>query len=167
MELCSNKMGSKCHNEIRDRHKEEKTWSPIASKRKRERIQTQCHHIKWNYKQVLYMTNQQNDYAPSEDSDQFGHPPSLIRVFAVRMKKAWVLSYPWAHSKDSDQTRRMPRLMWVFAGRTATFFFFMRLLICQPNWARAADSSLPSFRVCLRCCNNIYLLNIECTIAQL
>ena len=31
---------------------------------------------------------------PSEDSDQPGHPPSLIRVFAVRMKKAWVLSYP-------------------------------------------------------------------------
>ena len=32
--------------------------------------------------------------APSEDSDQPGHPPSLIRVFAVRMKKTWVLSYP-------------------------------------------------------------------------
>ena len=32
--------------------------------------------------------------APSEDSDQPGHQPSLIRVFAVRMKKAWVLSYP-------------------------------------------------------------------------
>ena len=32
--------------------------------------------------------------APSEDSDQSGHPPSLIRVFAIRMKKAWVLSYP-------------------------------------------------------------------------
>ena len=31
---------------------------------------------------------------PSEDSDQPGHLPSLIRVFAVRMKKAWVLSYP-------------------------------------------------------------------------
>ena len=31
--------------------------------------------------------------APSKDSDQPGHPPSLIRVFAVRMKKAWVLSY--------------------------------------------------------------------------
>ena len=26
--------------------------------------------------------------APSKDSDQPGHPPSLIRVFAVRMKKA-------------------------------------------------------------------------------
>ena len=48
--------------------------------------------------------------APSEDSDQPGHLPSLIRVFAVCMKKAWVLSYPlstgcpgwlslcWAHS---------------------------------------------------------------------
>ena len=40
------------------------------------------------------MTNQHNECAPSEDSDQPGHPPSVIRVFAVRMKKAWVLSYP-------------------------------------------------------------------------
>ena len=32
--------------------------------------------------------------APSEDTDQPVHPPSLIGVFAVRMKKHWVLSYP-------------------------------------------------------------------------
>ena len=32
--------------------------------------------------------------APSEDSDKPGHPPSPIRVFAVRMKKPWSLSYP-------------------------------------------------------------------------
>ena len=32
--------------------------------------------------------------APSEDSDQPRHPPSLIRVFAVHMKKPCVLSYP-------------------------------------------------------------------------
>ena len=38
--------------------------------------------------------NQQNDCVPSKDSDQPGHPPGLIRVFAVRMKKAWVLNYP-------------------------------------------------------------------------
>ena len=38
--------------------------------------------------------NQQNDCAPSEDSDQLGHLPSLIRVFSVRMKKHWILSYP-------------------------------------------------------------------------
>ena len=38
--------------------------------------------------------NQQNDCASSEDSDQPGHLPGLIRVFAVRMKKVWLLSYP-------------------------------------------------------------------------
>ena len=32
--------------------------------------------------------------ASTEGSDQPGHPPSLIRVFAVRMKKHWVLIYP-------------------------------------------------------------------------
>ena len=31
--------------------------------------------------------------APSEDSDQPGHPPNLIRVSAVRPKQNWVLSY--------------------------------------------------------------------------
>ena len=32
--------------------------------------------------------------APGEYTDQPVHPPSLIRVFAVHMKKHWVLSYP-------------------------------------------------------------------------
>ena len=39
--------------------------------------------------------------APSEDSDQPGHPPSLIRVFAVRMKKAWVPG--WSESSLGTQ----------------------------------------------------------------
>ena len=46
-------------------------------------------------------------YAPSEDSDQPGHSPSLIRVFAVRMKKAWFLTTHWVHSEDSDQTESL------------------------------------------------------------
>ena len=33
-------------------------------------------------------------WVPSEDSNQPGHLPSLIRVFAVRIKEAWILSYP-------------------------------------------------------------------------
>ena len=37
--------------------------------------------------------NQQCGCLPSKDSDQPGHPPSLIRVFAVGMKKAWVGPY--------------------------------------------------------------------------
>ena len=57
----------------------------------------------WNYiyhstlLQAIWATtwqNQQNGCASTEDSDQPGHPLSLIRVFAVRMKKPWVLSYP-------------------------------------------------------------------------
>ena len=38
--------------------------------------------------------NQQSGCVSSEDSDQPGHPPSLISVFAARMKKPWILSYP-------------------------------------------------------------------------
>ena len=38
----------------------------------------------WILKWAASWQNQQNDCAHSEDSDQPGHPPSLIRVFAVR-----------------------------------------------------------------------------------
>ena len=51
---------------------------------------------------VATWQNQQNECAPSEDSDQPGRAKTEISlgicpvwsVFAVRMKKAWVLSYP-------------------------------------------------------------------------
>ena len=48
---------------------------------------------------------------PSEDSDQPGHPPSLIRVFAVRPVVAWGPVLLQADSADSDQTGRMPKLI--------------------------------------------------------
>ena len=38
--------------------------------------------------------NQRSECAPSEDSDQPRHLPSLIRVFTVSMEKPWALSYP-------------------------------------------------------------------------
>ena len=52
-----------------------------------------CYPVKILYELPHDKTNKMA-CAPSEDSDQPGHPPSLIRVFAVRVKKAWVLSYP-------------------------------------------------------------------------
>ena len=85
--------------------------------------------IQFIYILHLWAASWQNRHcgcAPSEDSDQPGHPPSLIRVFAVRMKKAWVLSYPLSTSEDSDQTGRMPRLIWVFAGRTVILLVLSR-----------------------------------------
>ena len=68
--------------------------------------------------------------APSEDSDQPGHLPSLIRIFAVCMKKPWALGYPFSTSEDSDQTGWMPMLIRVFAERVVHFVgFVMRWLI--------------------------------------
>ena len=56
---------------------------------------------------------------------------SMSPVFAVRKKRAWVLSYPMSASEDSDQTRRMSRLFWVFAGAHSHFVgFVMRRLMC-------------------------------------
>ena len=50
---------------------------------------------------------------PSEDSDQPGHLPSLIRVFSVRRKLGISATY-WMHSKDwSDWVN-----VWVFVGHT-------------------------------------------------
>ena len=71
--------------------------------------------------------------APSEDSDQPGHPPSLIRVFPLHMTTHASLTTHLAHCEDSGQTRRMPRLIWVFAGRTCHFvgFVIRRLKLCQ------------------------------------
>ena len=48
--------------------------------------------VKW----ATTWQNQQSDCAPSEDSDQPVHPPSLFRVFAVYMKKTYILSYPFS-----------------------------------------------------------------------
>ena len=62
--------------------------------------------------------NQQTECAPSEDSDQPGYPPSLIRVFACAQWEAKDPRFLYADSEDSDQTGRMPRLIWVFAGHT-------------------------------------------------
>ena len=50
---------------------------------------------------------------PSEDSDQPGHLPSLIRVFAVHMKKACVLGYSMSYSEDWVDAQTNPSLRWL------------------------------------------------------
>ena len=62
--------------------------------------------------------------APSEDSDQPGHRPSLIRIFTVCMKNLGSLATHWVHSKDSDRTG-MFRLIWVFTRCTWHFLGFV------------------------------------------
>ena len=62
--------------------------------------------------------------APSEDSDQPGHPPSLFRVLAVRMKKAQILSYPLSAQRRlwSDWANHFVG----YVTRRLNFSFFLR-----------------------------------------
>ena len=75
-------------------------------------------HNKW----AATWQNQQSECVPSEDSDQPGHPLSLIRVFAVRMKKAWILSYPLSAQR---------RLWSYWAGTHFVGFVMSRLILSQ------------------------------------
>ena len=77
--------------------------------------------------------NQQNECAPSEDSDQHGHPPSLIRVFAVRMKKPCVLSYPlcakwrlWSDWVDAQADRNLRWAHTHFVGFVMSWLIYLR-----------------------------------------
>ena len=86
--------------------------------------------------------NQQNECAPSEDSDQPGRPPSLIRVFTVRMKKAWVLSYPfWSESSLGAHS-----LCW-FCHVAAHLLFTrsMKENSTGRSKIRKSDTNLPNF----------------------
>ena len=88
---------------------------------------------------ATWQNQQQNECAPSEDSDQPGHPPSLIRVFAVRMKKAWILSYQlsaqrslWSDWADAQADLSLRWAHTHFVG------FVMSWLSCTTNsWTRS------------------------------
>ena len=76
--------------------------------------------------------------APSDNSDQPEHPPSLIRVFSVRMKKPWVLSYPssaqrrlWSDWADTqaELSLRWARMPFCWFCHEAAHFKFHTLIL--------------------------------------
>ena len=86
--------------------------------------------------------------APSEDSDQPGHLPSLISLRCLGIRPVWSesslpawrklgsLATHLAHSQDTDRTGQMPRLIWVFAGHTCYFVGFVtKPLIYTKHWS--------------------------------
>ena len=86
-------------------------------------------------------------FAPSKDSDQPGQPPILIRVFAVRMKKAWVLSYPMSAQRslwsDWADAQAYLSLRWVHSH-------FASFVMSCLNWAASSEfvsSSIPSWQI--------------------
>ena len=102
--------------------------------------------------------NLQSDCVPSKDSDQPGHPPSLIRVFAVRMKKPWFLSYPlsaqrrlWSDWADLWSDWADLSLRWaqcLFVG-----FIMLWLKYVFIYWQYSCETST----VCSEACWNVLL----------
>ena len=60
---------------------------------------TEYVHLRYKITREPHDKTNKMTYASSEDSVQPGYPPSQIRVFDVRMKKAWVLSYPLSEQR--------------------------------------------------------------------
>ena len=96
--------------------------------------------------------------APSEDSDQPGHPPSLIRVFAVHIKKAWVLSYPLSTQRRlwSDWADAQAHLSLRWAQSNFVGFVMSWLISCHT----ASSIVNKSFLMC------IYFFFIYCKIPK-
>ena len=80
--------------------------------------------------------------APSEDSDQPGHLPSLIRVLPVRMKGHCVLSYPMSAQRRlwSDWTDAQADLGLRWAHRSFCWF-------CHETCPGWSESYLSAWRV--------------------
>ena len=89
--------------------------------------------------------NQRSECAPSEDSDQPWHPPSLIRFFAIHMKKTWVLRYPFSAQRrlwsDWADAQADLSLCWV---HIPFLDFVMSRLIC--NIKKMVNANLCSWR---------------------
>ena len=68
--------------------------------------------------------------APSEDSDQPGHPPSLIRVSTVRMKKHWALNYLLSSVKTLIRLGECPG--WSESSLSA--HHFVGFVMCRLTW---------------------------------
>ena len=88
--------------------------------------------------------------APSEDSEQPGHPPSLIRIFAVRIKKAWVLSYPLSAQQRlwSDWADAQADLGLRWAHSHFVGFVTRRLILKTPDLKGTQDRTKRTILVC-------------------
>ena len=99
--------------------------------------------------------------APSKDSDQPGHLPSLIIIFA-HMKKAWVLSYPlsaqWRLWSDWVNAQADLSLRWVhrsvccwFCHEAAHLISFSLLIVTTPiynsfTFSLLTNQNLPRYQ---------------------
>ena len=82
-------------------------------------------------------------WAPSEDSDQPGHPPSLIRVFAVRMKTVRTNFYLLTNNHTKHQIFEIEIMAWK-CNHTVEWIYANMI------WAPSSEfvsSSIPSWQI--------------------
>ena len=117
-------------------------WKPYAFSCRSFQVLSAQSKKKW----AATWQNQQNGCAPSENSDQPGHQPSLFRVFPVRMTKAWLLIYPLSAQ------RRLIRLGGDWADMSLLWAhshfvgFVMSRLKCSWVWATSWEK--PVYAIC-------------------
>ena len=101
--------------------------------------------------------NRQCGCASSEDSDQPGHSPSLIGVFAFCMKKTWSLSYPlsarrrlwsaWAEAQ-ADLSLRWAHTH--FVGFVISRLNFKECRIIKLSWFQPHQNVCITYDECLK-----------------
>ena len=93
--------------------------------------------------------NKQDDLCPSEDSHHPGHPPSLIRVFAVR-RKLGSLATHWARSEDwSESLLGAQSFCWFCHDSLLTEsdpLIFTRIVVCWKfsHWFPLTKNGIPA-----------------------
>ena len=124
-------------------------WNFVTEKIENVLVEWRKHH--WLHIWAATWQNQKFEYAPSEDSDQPGHSPSLIRVFAVRMKIPWVLRYAlsaqrrlWSDWADAqaDMSLRWAHSHFVgFVMPRLICTVWVGSLVCIDPWSRRKASN--------------------------
>ena len=94
--------------------------------------------------------------APSEDSDQPWHLPSLIRVFAVIMKKSWVLSYllsaqrrlwsDWADGRADPSSLALMSFCWLCPAAAQCIVYFLSHNKAKPTKWHVCPTKTSDFR---------------------
>ena len=110
--------------------------------------------------------------APSEDSNQPRQPRCLIRIFAVNMKKAWVLSHPlstqhrlWLDQQNGMWAQRRLKTFEAFCTLCHTFIFLLKdgktaqninfVLVSLELWVERCVAGLP----CTSWTDNLLLIS--------
>ena len=105
--------GSKIKHYIYNITTLKRRYTKVVSKKKKKKKSQTCTQNHCAFVAFTQITNEPAHdkinkmiCAPNENPGQSGHPPSLIRVFAVRIKNHWVFWLPKKHTTKTQRSLR-------------------------------------------------------------